>query len=65
MLTTIDDQLDDESDQAADDDNDGLPSYASARTHRLNYGGSFADYAASLAQDRREWERDEYGIDEQ
>lgn len=44
--------------------NDGLPPYASANTHRLNWNGDPMKFYASLAADRREWEQDQYGGDE-
>lgn len=46
---------------ADEDDNDGLPAYASERTRRLDWSGDYLAYAASLAADRREWEQDYYG----
>lgn len=46
------------------DRNDGLPAYASERTHRLNWQGDAMAFHASLAADRREWEREEWGRDE-
>lgn len=59
------DELRDFARMAADEhERDADPFPWSRQTQRLNLNGNYADFAASRARDRREWEADEFGIDE-